>query len=84
MVKTMAKKIWKYLSKYKGMLLCTFICSLIGSVLALLAPNIIGKAIDTIADKGKVNFNDLKGYLFYPTHYLCNFIYYESLRSPIS
>lgn len=77
MVKTMAKKIWKYLSKYKGMLLCTFICSLIGSVLALLAPNIIGKAIDTIADKGKVNFNDLKGYLFilliiYATSFIMN------------
>ena len=45
------------------MLFLTFICSLLGSILALLAPSIIGKAIDSVTKTNDVDFNTLTKYL---------------------
>ncbi|HOA31916.1 MAG TPA: ABC transporter transmembrane domain-containing protein, partial [Clostridia bacterium] len=55
----MIKRVWNYLSRYKGMLFLTFACSLLGSILALIAPRIIGKAIDSVAGEQRINLDAL-------------------------
>ncbi len=55
----MIKRVWNYLSKYKGMLFLTFACSLLGSILALVAPRVIGKAIDSVAGEQGVDMDAL-------------------------
>ena len=53
------KRIWIYVGKYKVLLIGVFICAVLGNVLALLAPLLIGKAIDGMAGVGKVDFKVL-------------------------
>lgn len=48
-----------YVSKYKGYMIASLIFALISNVLIAFMPLIIGKAINKIVAKGKVDFHDL-------------------------
>lgn len=53
------KKIFKYLGNYKGYMIISLIFALISNVLIAFMPLIVGKGIDNIIGKGKVDFKNL-------------------------
>lgn len=51
-------RLWKYLCKYKAMMLTAVILTFVSNVLALIGPALSGKAIDAIGTQaGQVNFH---------------------------
>ena len=52
-------KLLKYLSKNKLALIISIVCALISVTMSLLAPIIIGKAIDGMASEGNVDFQSI-------------------------
>lgn len=53
------KRLFKYIKPYRLSLVCAIISALIGIVLSLLVPVLIGKGVDCIVTQGEVNFNSL-------------------------
>lgn len=50
------KRLAGYVGKYKGYFLLALFSAVISNILMIVGPFIIGKAVDNIIDKGKVNF----------------------------
>lgn len=59
-LKKTLKKLWIYFGKEQKLLLIIFILILIDAVVTLLAPYLIGKAVDAMSITGKVNFRILE------------------------
>lgn len=59
MKKSTFSRLISYVSKYKGFMFASLVFALISNVLIAFMPLIIGKAIDKIISKGKVDFNSL-------------------------
>ena len=52
-------RLFKYIAKYKVYMFMALICALISNVLIAFIPFIVGKGINNIIGKGKVDFNNL-------------------------
>lgn len=52
-------RLFKYIAKYKVYMFMALICALISNILIAFIPFIVGKGIDKILGKGKVDFNNL-------------------------
>ncbi len=48
--------LWAYLKKFRGLLLLAMLLTLIGNTLALVGPDLSGKAVDAIVGKDNVDF----------------------------
>lgn len=57
-------KLLKYMKRYKVYMILAFICAFFSSILTTLAPIVIGKGVDCIVSKGKVQFTDLLNIIF--------------------
>jgi ABC-type multidrug transport system fused ATPase/permease subunit len=51
------KRLFGYINKYKIHVVCSVIAAVLGNVLAIIGPYIVGKGIDKIIGKGQVDFN---------------------------
>lgn len=52
-------RLFKYIGKYKIAIILALVCALISNILITLAPLIVGRGIDYIVSKGKVDFTAL-------------------------
>jgi glucan exporter ATP-binding protein len=52
-------RLFKYIKKYKLQMFVALIFALISNILMVIGPFLVGKAIDAIVSKGKVNFQQL-------------------------
>ena len=59
MTKTIIKKVFGYIGKYKFILLLSIICAAVSSLLTLYVPILIGQAIDYIIGPGNVDFDSM-------------------------
>lgn len=59
MNKTIIKKVFSYIGKYKYYLFASVICAAVSSLSALYVPILIGKSIDFIIGKGSVDFKSM-------------------------
>lgn len=60
-----AKRMLQYIRPYRFSLIFSLICAIISVTLSLMAPILIGKAVDNIIDKGEVNFDKILPILLY-------------------
>lgn len=51
------KRLYSYIVKYKMQVICSVIAAVLGNVLVIIGPYIVGKGIDKIVGKGQVDFN---------------------------
>ncbi|KOF55720.1 MULTISPECIES: ABC transporter ATP-binding protein [Clostridium] len=59
MKKSTFSRLVKYIGKYKGYMLLSLICALISNILIAFMPLIVGRGIDNIIGKGRVDFTGL-------------------------
>ncbi len=57
--KGILKRLLSYMKPYSSLLVTAMVCAVVGVSMTLLAPVIIGNAIDYIIDKGNVDFNSV-------------------------
>lgn len=57
------KRIWEYVGKNKKLLLIAFLFSVLGNTMSVFTPLLLGKAIDAITEKGRVDFRTLRNIL---------------------
>lgn len=50
------RKLYKYIKEYRVYVFSAIICALLGNILTIIGPFIVGKGIDRIVDKGIVDF----------------------------
>ena len=72
MKKSTFSRLIGYVSKYKGYMFASLIFALISNVLIAFMPLIVGKAIDKIIAKGKVDFDGLVKDNYITWSNLCN------------
>lgn len=61
--KTTGKRLWEYIGKSKKLLITAFLFSILGNTMAVFTPLLMGKAIDKIAGRGRVDFAALRNLL---------------------
>ena len=61
--KNTLKKVLRYIKKYWGFLICSFLLAIVTVVLTLLVPVYSGDAIDFIVDRNQVDFDSIYGIL---------------------
>lgn len=57
-------KLWRYLAKYRWIIIFAAILSVLGSILGLLSPKLSGAAIDAIENEAGVQFPEVFKYVF--------------------
>lgn len=62
-MKSVLGRLFVYLKKNPWLLLGNIVCSVLGNVLILYAPTVIGKAVDTIVGENHVQFDVLSTYI---------------------
>jgi len=62
---TVILRVLKYLAEHKGLLVLAGVLTLLSNLLALVAPELSGKAIDAIAGQGRVDFHTVYLYAFF-------------------
>ena len=62
--KSLIRRLMKYISKYKFMLLISLVCAILYVVATLSAPIIVGKAIDQFVDYETFTNKDLNNYIY--------------------
>ena len=62
---TVILRVLKYLAEHKGLLALAGVLTLLSNLLALVAPELSGKAIDAIAGQGRVDFHTVYLYAFF-------------------
>ena len=57
-------KLWRYLAKYRWIIIFAALLSVLGNILGLLSPKLSGAAIDAIENKAGVQFPEVFKYVF--------------------
>ena len=62
--KSTVNRIMKYIKKYMFFVILSFICATVSAITTLIAPILIGKAIDELLGPAQVNFDNVRHYVW--------------------